>query len=498
VSEKRTIFEFNGFALEVHGRRLLRRETGEPIALTAKVFDTLLYLVEHRGEVQSKETLLRAIWPELVVEENNLTQNISTLRQALGETPSENKYIATVARRGYKFVAAVAERDAGAPRADLAASPRNSAPADPVPKSIRSRVLWAGAAILVIALSLGAVLSWRDDAVANPLSTVIGGTANSDAYLLYSSGRLALSQSNEPSLQLAIGYFEKAIALEPQFALAYARLAECHIIMGIFGMRAPAETFPRARDAVLKALQIEPRLAQGYATLGHIKLQYDRDWDGAEADFKHAIELEASLSEPHLYLGIVSAMRGDLDHALEELKKSQALEPLLTLSKTRTGSVLFFARRYREAEQQFAESLALDDRPAIAHRALGRLYLHTNRYELARAEFAQAKGGPTPGSQADLGMLLAMSGHRDAALAELNRVLELSNRRYVSAVDIAAIYTSLGDSNNAIAWLERALEQRASTLGFVAQNPAFDPLHRDARFAALIQRIGVWKGPLSR
>ena len=498
MTEKRTIFEFGGFALEVHGRRLVRRETGEPIALTAKVFDTLLYLVEHRGEVQSKGTLLREIWPELIVEENNLTQNISTLRQALGETPSENRYIATVARRGYQFVAAVTERDAGAPSADVAVSAVAPESARPTPRSRRSRVVWIGAALLVIASSLGAFLAWRTDVAANPLSSVIGGTRESDAYLLYSSGRFALATSNEPSLQQAIGYFDKAIALDPQFALAHARLAECYVIMGIFGMRSPAETFPHARDAVLKAMQIEPRLALAYSTLGHIKLQYDRDWDGAEADLKRAIELDASLSEAHLYLGILSAMRGDLARGLEELRESQQLEPLLTLSKTRTGSMLYFARRYQAAEQQFIESLALDDRPAIAHRALGRLYMRTGRYELARAEFAKSKGGPTPGSYADSGMLLALTGHREEALAELARVLELSKQRYVSAVDVAAIYTSLGDSGNAIAWLERALEQRASTLGFLAQNPAFDSLHHDARFVALIQRIGVWKGPLSQ
>ncbi len=496
MTEKRTIFEFNGFALEVHGRRLVRRETGAAIALTAKVFDTLLYLVEHRGEVQSKETLLRAIWPELVVEENNLTQNISTLRQALGEAPSENKYIATVARRGYKFVAAVAERDAAMPPA-AAAPPPGSVPVRPVSKGARSRALWIGTAILVIAVSLGTILAWRDDAAANPLSSVIGGTENTDAYLLYSSGRLALSQQSEPSLQLAIGYFKKAIALEPRFALAYAGLAECYVGMGIFGMRSPAETFPRGRDAVLNALQIEPRLAQGYATLGHIKLQYDRDWDGAEADYKHAIELDSRLSEPHLYLGILWAMRGDFDRGLEELRKSQGLDPLLTVSKTRIGSLLYFARRYPEAEQQVTESLALDDRPAIAHRLLGRLYLQTGRYELARAEFAKCKGGPTPGSYADFGMYLALSGHREEARAELDRLLELANQRYVPAIDIAAIYTSLGDSNDAIAWVELATEQRAPTLGFLAQNPAFDSLHRDARFVELIQRIGVWKRPLS-
>jgi len=496
VTEKRTIFEFSAFALEVHGRRLIRRETGQPITLTAKVFDTLLYLVEHRGEVQSKETLLRAIWPELVVEENNLTQNISTLRQALGETPSENRYIATVARRGYQFVAAVIERDALATAAAPSLAPA-TAPADAIPPAVRSRrSIWVGTTALAILLAAGVFLVPRHEAAVNPLSAVVGGTQDSAAYLLYSNGRFALGQSNEASIQLAIGYFEQAIARDPRFALAHSRLADCYLIMGIFGMRSPADTFPRARDSVLEALQLEPALANGYATLGHIKLQYDRDWDGAEADFNRAIELDPSVPESHLYRGALASMRGDLARGLEDLKAAQQLEPLLTLYKTRRGSMLYFARRYAEAEQQFTESLALDDRPGIAHRALGRLYLHTGRYEQALAEFAKSHG-VTPGSYADVGQTLAMAGRRTEALVELDRVLELSKERYVSPVDIAAIYASLGDADNAIRCLEQGLDQRASTLGFVPQNPSFDSLHRDPRFISLVERIGVLKRPLT-
>jgi len=114
-TDKRTVYEFGDFFLESGQRRLSRRESGEPgggqsLALTPKVFDTLLYLVEHRGETLDKDTLLSAIWPGLIVEENSLTQNISTLRQVLGETRTENRYIATVPRKGYRFVGEVTER----------------------------------------------------------------------------------------------------------------------------------------------------------------------------------------------------------------------------------------------------------------------------------------------------------------------------------------------------------------------------------------------------
>jgi len=627
-ADKRTVYEFGDFILESGQRRLLRRDGGEPIALTARAFDTLLHLIEHRGETLDKDTLLRAIWPGVVVEENSLTQSVSSLRQVLGETRGENRYIATVPRKGYRFVGEVTERAAAA------APTLTATPAGPVAvDSKRSlRLLWVTAAVLVVSVAIATfILQWgadghsappaiqtvavlpfkpllpteRDESLelgmtesmiaslgarpglmTRPLSSTrrygsierdplvagralnaesvldgslqhhgdqlrvsvrllrvadgrvlwthqfdgsvtgildvqeqisgkvadilssrpnaadralptLGGTKDSTAYLLYANGRYALARSTEPSLVLAIGYFEKAIGRDPQFALAHVGLAECYVVLGVFGMRPPAETLPRARDAVLKALKIEPRLAGAYATLGQIKMQYDRDWDGAETDFARAIALNPSLSEPHLNWGVLLGMRGEPDRGLEELKQAQQLEPLLTTAKTRTGSLLYFARRYDEAIAQITESLALDDRPGIAHALLGRVYLHTGRCDLALAEFAKTRG-PTPGSFGDVGQALALSGHRPEALAELDRVLKLSTQRYVSAVDIASIYASLGDTDNALDWLDRALQQRASTLGFLAQNPAFDGLHDDPRFAALVDRVGLWKRPLAK
>lgn len=498
TADKRIVYEFGGFALDA-GRRLLRRESGEPIALTAKVFDTLLYLVEHRGETLDKDTMLRAIWPELVVEENNLTQNISTLRQVLGEARGENRFIATVPRKGYRFVAEVVERD-GLAEMPATQAVRDTAMSPAPPPAGRSRrALWTGLALFVAVLVAGIWLVRPKNVTPPPPpapKAEIGGTGDNAAYLLYNQGRYALSRSSEPSLQLAIDYFEKAIARDPHFALAHARVAEAYVTLGIWGLRAPADTFPRARDSVVKALRIEPRLATAYYTSSQIKMQYDRDWEGAEADLARAIEIDPKLSEAHLTRGVLFNMRGDLDGGLAEIRRAQELEPLLTLSKTRAGAMYYFAHRYAEAEQQLKESLALDDDFAIAHRSLGRVYLHTGRYDLALAEFAKAPQ-VSPGSYADVGDAYALSGRRAEAEAELARVLKLSSERYVSAYDIASIYAGLGDADNALRWLDRALEQRAATLGFVAQNPIYDSLHADPRFVAIVERIGVWKRPLT-
>src|SRR4051812_42934902 len=180
AAEKRIVYEFGGFALEA-GRRVLRRASGEPIALTAEVFDTLLYLVEHRGETLDKDALLRAVWPELVVEENNLTQNISTLRQVLGEIRGENRFIVTVPRKGYRFVAEVVERDAAAPSAVPAAA------AAPVTR--RRRAVWIGLAVLAVVIAAGLWLRPRGAPPPPPLVQEVGGTRDEAAHLLYNQGR---------------------------------------------------------------------------------------------------------------------------------------------------------------------------------------------------------------------------------------------------------------------------------------------------------------------
>src|SRR5882724_277779 len=143
-ADKRTVYEFGDFVLETGQRRLLRRGGGEPIALTAKAFDTLLHLIEHRGETLDKDTLLGAIWPGVIVEENSLTQNVSTLRQVLGETRAENRYIATVPRKGYRFVGEVTERIAPAGPGITAT------PAGPVAADSKRflRPLWMSAALV--------------------------------------------------------------------------------------------------------------------------------------------------------------------------------------------------------------------------------------------------------------------------------------------------------------------------------------------------------------
>lgn len=618
-------YEFGDFALDVGQQCLLRRDTGQAILLTAKVFETLVYFVEHAGETLDKDTLLRSIWPGVVVEENSLTQNVSTLRQMLGEARGDNRYIATVARRGYRFVAKVTRRDE--PLASSTAEVRVAAPSSAAPSAGRRLVLLGvGAAVLIaviaavalfavpkvrreapplasqtlailpfkpllpaerneslelgMAESLISSLSQHSRQAISPLSSVrryraldqdaiaagrelgvdavldgslqrrgdrlrvavrllrvadgkqlwaqsfdqdfttifdvqdiiaariakavavrwVGSdttrgtpyTQDPEAYALYASGQFAWTRQTEPSLLQAIAFFEQAIARDPNYALAYASLADSYAVLGVFGMRAPNEVFPKARHAVEQALSIDPNLAAAHSVLGHIKMTYERDWDGAARELQRALQLDPSLASAYHRRGLLYAMQGEIEHALQTNERAQQLEPLWLAPRGAAGNFLYFARRYDESIRLLEQVLALDDRADNARAFLIRNLLVKGDYDRAIAEYDK-RPLHMPGSNAHRAQALALSGRRAEAVVELERVLKLSKERYVAAYDIALIYAALGDTENTFAWLERAMEDRSTMINFLAQDPMFDAFHADARWAALIGRIGIYR-----
>jgi DNA-binding winged helix-turn-helix (wHTH) protein/TolB-like protein len=618
-------YEFGDFALEVGQQRLLRLDTGDSIPLAGKAYDTLLYLVEHAGELLDKDVLLHAIWPGVIVEENSLTQIISALRQLLGEARGENRYIATISRKGYRFVAKITQREEPAlPNAALtsAASPSGT---EPAPARKRFGLLFAGAAALIVVIaaialffrptgpqepapvagqtlailpfkpllptdrneslelgmteSLISSLGRYSPRAISPLSSVrryaaldqdviaagrelgvdtvldgslqrrgdrlrvsvrllrvadgkqlwaqsfdqefttifdlqdviaervaqalavrwAGGastrgapyTKDPEAYALYASGRLAWTRQTEPSLLQAIAFFQQAIARDPNYALAYTGLADSYAVMGVFGMRAPQEVFPTARQAVEKALAIDPDLAAAHSALGHIKVQYEHDWEGAAREYARALQLDPSLALTHHRRGLLYAMQGDIDRAEAEAAQAQQLEPLWLAPRVAAANFLYYAKRYDESMRHIEQVLAVDERSESARNVLIRDLLGTGDYEGALKEIDK-RPLQAPGSNAYRGEALALSGRRKEALAELDRVVKLSKERYVSAYDIALIYAALADTENAFQWLERAFEDRSSPINFLAQDPMLDALHVDPRFQSLVQRIGIY------
>lgn len=619
MAHVRARYEFGDFALDVGQQRLLRRDTGEAIPLTAKAFDTLVYLVEHAGESLDKDTLLQAIWRGVIVEENSLTQNISTLRHVLGEAHDENRYIATIPRKGYRFVAKVTRDDEpamSAPAAKAVSAPRRigwslAAVAALIvaiaaialyfiPTGLRQPAPAAGQTLAILpfkpllpaerneslelgmAESLISSLGQHSPQAISPLSSVrrfatldkdpiavgrelgvdtvldgslqrsgdrlrvsvrllrvadgrqlwaqnfdqpfttifevqdaiaarvaqslsvrwTGGgsrgapyTQDPEAYALYASGRLAWIRQTEASLLRAISFFEQAIARDPNYALAYSGLADSYAVLGVFGVRAPRDVFPSARRAVDKALSIDPDLAAAHSALGHIKLMYEHDLDGAAKEYARALQLDSSLALTYHRRGLMYAMQGDIDRAVAESEHAQQLEPLWLGPRTAAANHLYYAKRYDESIRLVEQVLALDERADAARGLLIRNLIAKGDYDRAIAEYDR-RPMQVPGSNAFRAQALALSGRREEALVELNSILKLSKDRYVPAYDIALIHASLADTENTFLWLERAMEDRSTLMVFLAQDPMFSALHADPRFASLVQRIGIYRREL--
>ncbi len=459
MNHPQAIYEFGEFALDVGQQRLLRLDGGEAVALTGKPFDTLVYLVEHAGEPLDKETLLRAVWPDVVVEENSLTQTISSLRQMLGETPGENRYIATLPRKGYRFVAPVCHR--------------TSAP-QPVVRRPRRVAVWAGAGIVAV-IAVAVAIPWMRGS---------HETRDPEAIALFASGRFAYLRLTESSLLQAIGFFEQAVARDPEYARAYAGIADAKVLLAVLGLRAPDAVYPSARIAAETALKLDPELAAAHVSLGQILMVHEHDLPGAARELARALELDPNYAPAYFYRGALAGYKGDASGALAAFDRAMQLDPYALSIRAARAFALFHARRYDAAIASLRQTLALDDRFDLARSFLMRALLAKGEYEEVLADM-RGRTLHAPGSYGFVAQALALSGRRADARAELDRVLSLSKRRHVPAYDIAMIYAALDDADNTFSWLERSIDD-GSPMGTFSLDPMFDQFRTDPRFARLV------------
>jgi TolB-like protein/Flp pilus assembly protein TadD len=313
-------------------------------------------------------------------------------------------------------------------------------------------------------------------------------TNNAEAYQLYLSGRFHWEKRTAEALKKAIEYFEEAIEKDGNYALAYAGLADSYALLGVFHLP-PKETFPKAKEATLKALRIDDSLAEAHAALGHIKVQYDYDWAGAEREYKRAIELNPNYANAHLFYSIYLAITGRFDEGLAEIRRAQELEPSSLFIHANVGALLSRARRYDEAINQLKRVLEMNPNFDHARTFLGYAYLGKGMYEQAIAETQNLK--PPYNDTGVSGQAYALSGRRSEALKEIDRIRRLSKQSPVAAYSLALIYASLGDKNNALEWLEKAYEDRSTLLVGIRDDPQLDNLRSEPRFQAIIKRMGL-------
>jgi serine/threonine-protein kinase len=320
-------------------------------------------------------------------------------------------------------------------------------------------------------------------------------TDDLEAYNSYLKGRYFWNKRTEKGLMKGIEYFRKAIKLDPEYAVAYTGLADSYNLLSAYSIASPGESIPKAKTAAMKALEIDPDLAEAHECLGHVSMLYDWKWLDAQREFKRAIELNPNYATAHQRHGILLTAMGRMDEALAEIRRAHELDPLSLIINTDVGLFFFFEHQYDQAAEQCKKPLEMDLNFAVAHFALGLALEQMARHEEAASEFQQAMtlSGGNPIYVSALGHALAVAGKRDEAQKTLNELTRLSKQRYASPYSIATVYAGLGEKDQAFGWLQRACGERSVWLGHLhlRVDPRLDCLHSDPRFAQLLRHLGL-------
>jgi DNA-binding winged helix-turn-helix (wHTH) protein/TolB-like protein/Tfp pilus assembly protein PilF len=315
-------------------------------------------------------------------------------------------------------------------------------------------------------------------------------TENSEAYTLYLIGRHHMNRLTDDGFMKGRDSFMQAIEKDPNYALAHAALADSYNMLCGWGSIAPDECFPLARAAALRSLEIDGALAEGHAALGLVKMSYDFDWSGAEADLKRAVELNPNLLNPHQYLSLLYVVQNRFDEAGASIGRARELDPLSILNIIMLGNVSYFQRQPDRAIEAYRQAIDMDANSGLGRWSLGNAYLLANRLDDAIAEYRKAVvlSGDSPDERISLAYAHAVRGNTDEAR---KIVQELNDRgSHVPPSLIASIHGVLGERDKAFELLEEAVRRKDSTLLFLAVDPMFDPLRSDTRFPILLKRLG--------
>jgi TolB-like protein len=313
------------------------------------------------------------------------------------------------------------------------------------------------------------------------------------AYDLYLLGRYYWNQLSAEGLERAIEYFERALDLDPDFALAYSGLADTYMVQTQGWGLAPRDVFPQAREAAERALELDPTRAEAHTSLGGVLLFYDWDFEAAEAAFRRAIELNPNYAQAPHWLGISLYSRARFAEASQAVERALALDPQSTYVKMNVGYLLYISRRYEQALESYSEAIRADSN-AIVRALRGPVYVQLGRFEegIADLEFvAEMLGERNLIPAAYLGFAYARAGRRSDAERVIRELQELSARRFVNPDYIAIVYMGLGENDEAIEWLYRATEARTDWPLFFSVDPVLDSLQSDSRYKELLRSIGL-------
>jgi len=322
-------------------------------------------------------------------------------------------------------------------------------------------------------------------------------TENNEAYQLYLKGRFYWNKRTAYALHKSVEFYEQAIQRDPNFALAYAGLADTYSLLGgpeAGGDMPPIEALPKAKAAALKSIELDGSLAEPHVSLGHVSYFYDRDWVKAESEFKRGLELKPNYPVAHHWYAIfLSSIPGRTPEALTEIRRALELDPTSLVINAWYGRILGVDGQLDQAVEQLRKTVELDPNFNLAHYRLGQAYAEKQMYNEAIDEFNKLLNLPDGRRSGLMGLAhaYALAGRREEAQKRLNELLELSKREFVSPGQIGIIYVALGEKDKAFEYLDEANKVYDLNLMRIKVERRFDPLRSDPRFNDLVKRIGL-------
>ena len=355
--------------------------------------------------------------------------------------------------------------------------------------------------------NLGDVLSLQDDVARAIVSQInikltpkeharLTGSrpVNPQALDLYLKGRYYWNKRTPEALKKSLECFQQAIERDPNYAPAYAGLADSYAMLaaGFYAVLPPREAYPKAEAAATKALQLDGTLAEAHATLAWSKVFFDWDWQGGEREFKRAIELNPGNANAHHWYAVFLTIMGRHSEAISEDRKAESLNPLsLIISADLAMQAFGPAGLYDQEMEQCRKTLEMNASFPIAHACLSDSYKHKRMYDEAATEMREAidlSGGSVVWVSA-LAQIYALAGKRIEAMKILNELNVRSKQEYVSPDLFAEIYASLGENDRAFAWIEKGYEERSDLVGGLKAGRQLDPLRSDPRYQVLLRRM---------
>ncbi len=318
------------------------------------------------------------------------------------------------------------------------------------------------------------------------------GTENNEAYQLYLKGQFWRNKGGREGFRKGVDYFNQALEKDPNYAPAYAGLANCYTNLGFNFGSDSKDNYAKGKAAALKAVALDSNLAEAHTALGASLMYFDWDFAGAESEYKRAPELDPDSSIAHRSYASYLSIMGRHQEAIAEAKRALQLEPLTNATNNTMGQVYLHARQYDQAIEQYRRLLEMDRGFANTYNNLSSAYAANGQYEEALA-IAQAglRIDDSPGMLSHLGYAYARAVQRGEAQKILAQLLTLAQQREVAPVSIAEVYIGLGDKDQAFAWLEKAYAARSIKLLFLKVSPRYDSLRSDPRFADLVRRVGL-------